>query len=155
MKINNRVRYKINRPPFWLDGISADNVLGWKIVHKNCTFSLEALLLGQILDIISWYISLPSLKRNVKPGQLPRYNPGISVAKKYSLWKRASSIILHRRKQILCVESSKILETWSQLRSEPIYQPPEGVYSVISCISKQARAVRKIFERLQLYEIGC
>ena len=85
MKINNRVRYKINRPPFWLDGISADNVLGWKIVHKNCTFSLEALLLGQILDIISWYIS---------------------------------SIILHRRKQILCVESSEILETWSQLRSE-------------------------------------
>ena len=118
IKINNRVRYKINRPPFWLDGISVDNVLGWKIVHKNFTFSLEALLLGQILDIISWYISLPSLKRNVKPGQLPRYNPGISVAKKYSQWKRASSIILHRRKQILCVESSKILETWSQLRSE-------------------------------------
>ena len=84
MKINNRVRYKINRPPFWLDGISADNVLGWKIVHKNCTFSLEALLLGQILDIISWYISLPlnpdsyhaitpvfPLQRNIASGREP------------------------------------------------------------------------------------
>ena len=72
----------------------------------------------KINNRVRWYISLPSLKRNVKPGQLPRYNPGISVAKKYSQWKRASSIILHRRKQILCVESIKILETWSQLRSE-------------------------------------
>ena len=72
----------------------------------------------KINNRVRWYINLSNLKRKVKPGQLPRYNPGISVVKKYSQWKRASSIILHRRKQILCVESSKILETWSQLRSE-------------------------------------
>ena len=42
MKINRRVIKEIT--PFWLAGMSADNVLG----RENFTFAVEASLLGQI-----------------------------------------------------------------------------------------------------------
>ena len=110
MKINRRVGCKINKP---LSGSMVFRLimsLAERLSTKTSCFLSRLCFSAEFWTLSADISAPPSLERNVKPGQLPRYNPGISVAKKYSQWNRASSIILHGRKQILCVDSSKILK---------------------------------------------
>ena len=82
MKINKRVRYKINKPLSGLMVFRLIMSLAERLSTKTSHFP-PRLCFSAKFWTLSAYISAPlpppppSLKRNVKPGQLPRYNPGI------------------------------------------------------------------------------
>ena len=105
MKINKRVRYKINKPLSGLMVFRLIMSLAERLSTKTSHFPPRLCFSAKFWTLSADISALPRVSREM-------LNPDSY----HAITPVFFSIISHGRKQILCVDSSKMLKTCSQLR---------------------------------------